>query len=46
MYPQRVSIPIQGLDGHALTVGAISGPHCQVGALFGAISPVMDLHGW
>ena len=28
-----------------LTVGTISGLHCQIGALHGAISPVMDLHG-
>ena len=27
----------------ALTVGAISGPHCHIGAL---LSLVMDLHGW
>ena len=26
MYPQRVNIPLQGLDRHALTVGAISAP--------------------
>ena len=26
-------------------MGAISGTHCQIGALIGAISPVMDLHG-
>ena len=39
MYPQRANIPLQGLDRRALTVGAISGPS------FGAISPVMDLHG-
>ena len=32
MYPQRASIPIQGIDRHALTVGAISGPNCHIGA--------------
>ena len=45
MHPQRANIPLQGLDRRALTVGAISGPHSQLGALFGAISPVVDLHG-
>ena len=45
MYPQRANIPLQGLDRCALTVGAISGLHSQIGALFGAISPVVDLHG-
>ena len=33
MHPQRANIPLQGLDGHALTVGAISGPPNQLGAL-------------
>ena len=28
-----IIIPLQGLDRHALTVGAISGPHSQLGAL-------------
>ena len=41
MHPQRANIPLQGLDRCALTVGAISGPHSQPGALLGAISPVM-----
>ena len=50
MHPQRANIPLQGLDRHALTVGAISGPHCGHGQLalepsFGAISSVVDLHG-
>ena len=45
MYPQRASIPTQGLDRHALTVGAILGPYSQIGALLWHISPVMDLHG-
>ena len=33
MHPQRANIPLQGLDRPALTVGAISGPHSQPGAL-------------
>ena len=33
MHPQRTNIPLQGLDRRALTVGAISGPHSQLGAL-------------
>ena len=33
MHSQRTNIPLQGLDRHALTVGAISGPHTQLGAL-------------
>ena len=33
MHPQRTNIPLQGLDRRALTVGAISGPHSQTGAL-------------
>ena len=33
MHPQRANIPLQGLDRHALTVGAISDPHSQLGAL-------------
>ena len=35
MHPQRVNIPLQGLDRRALTVhvGAISGPYSQPGAL-------------
>ena len=31
--PTRANIPLQGLDRHALTMGAISGPHSQIGAL-------------
>ena len=30
---KRANIPLQGLDRCALTVGAISGPHSQPGAL-------------
>ena len=45
MHPQRANIPLQGLDRHALTVGAISGPHSQLGPSFGAISSDVDLHG-
>ena len=33
MQPQKANIPLQGLDRRALTVGAISGPHSQNGAL-------------
>ena len=33
MHPQWANIPLQGLDRRALTVGAISGPHSQPGAL-------------
>ena len=32
MYPQRANVPLKGLDRHVLTLGAISGPHCQIGA--------------
>ena len=28
MYSQWANIPLQGLDGHALTIEAISSPHC------------------
>ena len=34
MYPQRANILLQGLDRRVLTVGAISGPHCQIGVLY------------
>ena len=30
---KRANIPLQDLDRHTLTVGAISGPHCQLVAL-------------
>ena len=33
MYPQRANVPLQDLDRHALTMGAISGSRCQTGAL-------------
>ena len=33
MYPQRANIPLQGIDRRALTVGAISDPHSQIGGL-------------
>ena len=33
MHPQWANIPLQGLDRRALTVGVISGPHSQPGAL-------------
>ena len=29
----KANIPLQGLDRHLLTMGAISGPHCQIRAL-------------
>ena len=48
MHPQRANIPLQGLDRCALTVGAISGPHSQPGALLWRhfTSPAgVDLHG-
>ena len=44
MYPQWANIPLKGLDRHALTVGAISGPHGKLEPSFGAMSPVVDLH--
>ena len=44
MHLQRANIPLQGLDRLALTVGALSDPHSQLGALLGTISPVVDLH--
>ena len=33
MLPQRANIALQCLDRCVLTVGAISGPDCQIGAL-------------
>ena len=33
MHPQKADIPLQGLDRCVLIVRAISGPHCQIGAL-------------
>ena len=30
MHPQRTNIPLQGLDGRALTVGALSSPHSPI----------------
>ena len=33
MYPQRASIPLQGVGRRVLTVGVISGPHSKIGAL-------------
>ena len=38
--------PIQGLDRRALTVGAISGSHSQIGGLlWHHYTMVVDLHG-
>ena len=42
---KKAIVPLQGLDRHALTVGAISDPHSQIAALFGAVLSVVDLHG-
>ena len=33
MYPKRTNVPLQALGRRAVTVGAISGPHCQIVAL-------------
>ena len=33
MHPQMANIPLQGIDGRALTVGAASDPHSQPEAL-------------
>ena len=46
MYPQKAITPLQDLDRCALTVGGILGPTAKLQPFFGAISPVMDLHGW
>ena len=45
MHPQRAIILLQGLDRRARIVKAISGPHSRLVASFGAISPVVNLHG-
>ena len=45
MYPQKANSPLQGIDRCALTVGAIPGLTAKLEPSFGAISPVMDLHG-
>ena len=42
MYPQRANIPLQVLDRHAMTVGAISSLHKQMEP---CISPVINLLG-
>ena len=44
MRPQRANIPLQGLDTHALTVGAKI-TTAKLEGTFGTISPVVDLHG-
>ena len=46
MYPQRANFPLQGLERCALTVGAVSGPQCQLELSIGAISSVVNLYGW
>ena len=33
MYMYIPNIPLQGLDRHGPTVVAMSGPHCQIGAV-------------
>ena len=45
MYPQRAIISLQGLDRHALTVGAISVPIAKLEPSFDAISSAVELHG-
>ena len=45
MHPQRANIPLEGLDRRALTVGALQVPTANLEPSFGAISPVVDLHG-
>ena len=42
---QRVNILLQGLERCGPTVGAISDPTAKLEPSFGAILPVMDLHG-
>ena len=46
MHPQRANIPLQGRDERALTVGAISGPQSQPGALLWRHFTNRGLHGW
>ena len=46
MYPQQANIPLQALDRHALTVEAYQVPTAKFEPYIGAISPVMNLHGW
>ena len=45
-YPQRVNIPLQGLDRYALTVEPYQVPTAKLECSIGAISPVMGLRGW
>ena len=45
MHPQRANIPLQGLDRRARIVGPYQVPTADLVASFGAISPVVDLHG-
>ena len=45
MHPQRTNISLQGLDRCAVIMGAISIPTAKLEPSFGAISPVMGLHG-
>ena len=45
MHPQRANIPLQGLDRRALTVEPYQVPTANLEPSFGAILPVVDLHG-
>ena len=44
IYPQRISIPLQGLNRRALTVGAYQVPTAKLEPSISIISPVADLH--
>ena len=44
MYPQRADTLLQRLDRCALTVEAISGPCCQIGALPNWNPPLVPFH--
>ena len=43
-YPQRANIQLQGLNRHAVIVGAIQVPTAKLEFSFGTISPDVDLH--
>ena len=43
MLPQKVNIPLQGLDRCALKVEALSGPHSQIQAIIQHHSTNKDL---
>ena len=46
MHPKRAHVPLQGLDRHVPTVGAIMGQvfTTKLEPYIGVISPVMHLH--